>query len=244
VLSRRRQDRGEGVRAPTIRSCSPLAHGLDDRRLAQLARSRATVVLTVLVNGSLLRPTPWPAAPPPKRPVRRRPAGTRAARTPSGSGSGSVTLGRRRVGPGQAASRHAGASSGWPDRLACPALAHGPRARRIRTVWADSHRLQLQALDALADRAGGGEHQHPDLGVLLGDASTHLVAVDAGQVTVEHDHGRRGSGRRAIGASAPSSDRSTAMPSRRRPSATARASRSWSSTTSTLISLHSIAQPR
>ena len=49
-------------------------------------------------------------------------------------------------------------------------------------------RAELQALDAVADVAGGGEHQHPGGHAELDDLAADVVAVDEREVAVEHDH--------------------------------------------------------
>ena len=49
-------------------------------------------------------------------------------------------------------------------------------------------RAQAQALDAVGDRACGGEHQHPARAPALGEVLADPVAVYAGQVPVQHDH--------------------------------------------------------
>ena len=46
---------------------------------------------------------------------------------------------------------------------------------------------ELEALDAVADRAGRGQHQHPRLAVLGDEPAADQIAVHARQVTVEHD---------------------------------------------------------
>ena len=69
-----------------------------------------------------------------------------------------------------------------------------------------------------------------------GQRPAHLVAVDAGQIAVEHDDVVALTVARSS-AVGPSSARSTAMPSRRSPAATVSASSSWSSTTSTRMAV-------
>ena len=47
---------------------------------------------------------------------------------------------------------------------------------------------QSEPLDAVLDRAGGGEHQHPARRPVRDQGSADVVAVGAGQVAVEHHH--------------------------------------------------------
>jgi hypothetical protein len=47
---------------------------------------------------------------------------------------------------------------------------------------------QAQSGDAVADRRGCGEHEHPRLHPRLDHRPAHLIAVDDRQVAIQHDH--------------------------------------------------------
>ena len=49
-------------------------------------------------------------------------------------------------------------------------------------------RAEPEAVDLVADSAGGRQHQHPAAGVPGDDPAAHLVAVDDGQVAVQDHH--------------------------------------------------------
>jgi hypothetical protein len=46
---------------------------------------------------------------------------------------------------------------------------------------------EAKTVDAVVDRAGGGQHQHATAAASLDDSRAHLVAVEPRQVPVEHD---------------------------------------------------------
>ena len=71
-----------------------------------------------------------------------------------------------------------------------------PRQRpQARDQLGESERLghvvvgaEGEPVDEVVDGCGGGEHQHPAVGLLAAQGPADLVAVDAGQVAVEHHH--------------------------------------------------------
>ena len=150
-----------------------------------LARSRPTVVRTVVVNGSAASSHPAPAAPRQARVARQRPQALQ---------QGELLRGEQRRRLARNAARWLGSRVTSPRRRMGSRAGVDRRARartratssRSRTVSAGSRRRRGRDRLPGLDGAGRGQHDHPALAAVGDQLAARLVAVDVGQIQSGH----------------------------------------------------------
>ena len=164
-----------------------LGHGGDDRRVAEFGAQPADRQLDGVVNGSAASSQARSSSSSAETPVPGFEQQLQHARTPWGRARAAARRGWPRGGrvqPQVPVARTGGSGGPCPAGQSADAGDEFGEGEGLGQVVVGA---QAQAVDPVLDRGRGGQHQDPGWRPAA-TSSADLVAVDPGQVAVQHDH--------------------------------------------------------